>query len=211
LGVNYNRRFAAGYIKAKERLASSGAIRFLNTILAQNVPLAQTAELRAGLPDDFLIYDGCSHLLDLARFLVGEIAGLQAIGAKTGPGQLWTDIQISLQFEGGALGSLICSLAGPEWGQLPIERVEIATDSQRIVVDNIVQSVEWWGYRDEETHRWQPQIFAPVGYEDSLLASVQAWVRAVREGLPPPVRGEDGLAAVILCRNVVEALCDVTT
>jgi predicted dehydrogenase len=211
LGVNYNRRFAAGYLRAKERLATAGAIRFLNAILAQNVPLAQTAELRARLPDDFLIYDGCSHLLDLARFLVGEVIGLQAVGSRATPGQLWTDIQITLRFESGALGSLICSLSGPEWGQLPIERVDIGTESQRIVVDNIVQSVEWWGYHDAESHRWQPHIFAPLGYEDSLLASIQAWARAVREGKPPPVSGEDGLAAVVLCRKVVETLCSVTT
>lgn len=211
IGVNYNRRFAAGYIRAKERLETAERIHFLNAILAQNVPLAQTAELRASLPDDFLIYDGCSHLLDLARFLVGEIVGLQAIGSKAVPGQLWTDIQIGMQFEGGALGSLICSLAGPEWGQLLIERVEIATESQRIMVDNIVQGVEWYGYREEVIHRWQPDIFAPAGYEESILASVHAWVRAVREGIPPPIRGEDGLAAAILCKKVVEALCNVTT
>jgi predicted dehydrogenase len=179
--------------------------------LAQNVPLARTTELRIGLPDDFLIYDGCSHLLDLARFLVGEIVGIQAIGSRAVPGQLWTDIQISLQFEGGALGSLICSLSGAEWGQLPIERLEIGTENQRIVVDNITQGVEWWGYRDEVIHRWIPNIFMPVSYEDSILASVLAWVRAVREGLPPPISGEDGLAAVLLCQKVVKALCNVTT
>jgi virulence factor len=211
LGVNYNRRFAAGYSRVKERLGPSEQIHFLSAILAQNVPLAQTAELRVGLPDDFLVYDGCSHLLDLARFLVGEIVGIQAIGYKAVPGQLWTDIQIGLQFEGGALGSLICSLAGPEWGQLPIERLEIATENQRIVVDNIVQGVEWWGYRDEVIQRWIPNIFMHVGYEDSILASVHAWVRAVREGSPPPIRGEDGLTVVILCEKVVKALCNVTT
>lgn len=211
LGVNYNRRFAVGYSRAKERLETTERIHFISAILAQNLPLAQTAELRAVLPEDFLIYDGCSHLLDLARFLIGEIVGIQAIGSKAVAGQLWTDIQIGLQFEGGAVGSLICSLAGPEWGQLPIERVEIATESQRIVVDNIVQGVEWWGYRDEEIHRWVPNIFAPVGYEASILASVQAWVRAVRAGTPPPIRGEDGLAVVILCKKVVEALCNDTT
>ena len=210
-GVNFNRRFAVGYTRAKDRLRTSERIHFLSAILAQNVPLAHSAELRARLPEDFLIYDGCSHLLDLARFLVGEIVGIQAIGSKAISGQLWTDIQISVQFEGGGLGSLICSLAGPEWGQLPIERVEIGTDSQRIVVDNIVQGVEWWGYRDEEIHRWQPYIFAPVGYEDSILTSVQAWVRTVKEGSPPPISGEDGLAAVILCKKVVEALCNDTT
>jgi UDP-N-acetylglucosamine 3-dehydrogenase len=211
LGVNYNRRFAAGYVRAKERLISAGRIHFLSAILAQNVPLAQTAELRAGLSDVFLVFDGCSHLLDLVRFLIGEIVGVQAIGSKAVPGQLWTDIQISLQFECGALGSLICSLAGPEWGQLPIERLEIATESQRIVVNNIIQGIEWWSYRDDEIQRWTPNIFMHVSYEDSIVASVGAWVNAVKEGSPPPIRGEDGLSAVILCKKVVEALCNATT
>lgn len=206
LGVNYNRRFAAGYVRAKNHLASASRIHYINSVLAQNVPLAQTAELRARLPEDFLVFDACSHLLDLACFLVGKPRQLFALATRAVGGQLWTDIAIGLLFEGGAVGNLLVSLAGPEWGQLPIERTEIATERARLVVDNITQAVEWFDYHEDVRHTWRPGIFAPVGYVDSMLASVQAWISAVAEGNPPPVDGTAGLAVVELCEQVVTVL-----
>ncbi|MCL4561983.1 MAG: Gfo/Idh/MocA family oxidoreductase [Chloroflexi bacterium] len=207
LGVNYNRRFAAGYRLASVRLKNSGDVRFISSILAQNVPLAATPEMRAKLSQDFLVFDACSHLLDLTCFLVGqEPQSIYAFGTREAPGQLWTDIQIGLHFEQGAVGSLLVSLAGPEWGQLPIERTEIGTQSERIIVDNISQSVEWFGYRDAESHVWRPGVFEPVGYGDSMIASIHAWVEAVMQNSLPPVTGEQGARVVGLCEQVINSL-----
>jgi predicted dehydrogenase len=144
LSVNYNRRFAKGYQIAHEHLQSAGRIHFISCILAQNVPIAQTPELRASLPEATLIFDALSHQVDLARFLVGEPQQILALGSREVPKQLFTDIQVSILFESGALGSLVCSLAGPEWGQLPIERTEIAAQEERLIVDNITARVDWF-------------------------------------------------------------------
>lgn len=205
-GVNYNRRFAKGYQIAKERLAQAGRIHFVSSILAQNVPLAQTAERRARLPEDVLVFDALSHQLDLVFHLVGKPRQILALGAKSASAQIWTDIEVALSFENGALGNLICSLSGPEWGQLPIERTEIATESERIIVDNIVAQVEWFGYRDATRQVWQPNIFEPSNYIDSMHASIYAWIEAVLHDAPAPIPVEEGAYVVELCEQVRDAL-----
>jgi predicted dehydrogenase len=178
----------------------------MTSILAQNVPLAQTAELRSRLPDDFLVFDALSHQLDLAHFLAGRPVQLTAFGSRKRAGQLWTDIQVGLRFESGALGSLICSLSGPEWGQMPIERTEIGTDEERILVDNITARVEWFGYREQTSHSWTPGIFEPTGYVESMRASIYAWLDAVHRQEPVPIPAEDGVLAVELCEQVRDLL-----
>ena len=207
LGVNYNRRFAAGYRRARDLLMNGGRIRYLSATLAQNVPLAQTAELRARLPHDFLLFDACSHLLDLFRYLAGEVNAVQAMAHEAVPGQLWTDIQISLCFQSGALGSILCSLAGPEWGQLPIERLEAATDDRRVIVENIAQAVEWFSFKEDVLHRWNPGVFEPIGYIDSIFASVDAWVETIFSKSRELVAdGRDGLVVVELCEQIGQLL-----
>ncbi len=206
LGVNYNRRFAAGYRVAKESMNEKERIRYFQAVLAQNVPMAQTEELRAKLPEDFLVYEALSHLLDLSRYLVGEPVKMVAYANVPPPNKVWTDMSVNLRFEQGTIGTLICSLAGPEWGQLPIERVEIATDDRRIVVENITQEVAWYDFREETWRSWRPSIFKPAGYRESLLTSIQAWIDALLEDRPPPISGEDGLRTVELCEQVVHSV-----
>ena len=205
-GVNYNRRFAKGYQIAKERLKQAKHIHFVSSILAQNVPLAQTKELRAQLPEDFLVFDALSHQMDLVVYLVSKPAHLFALGSKDDSDQLWTDIEVMISFENGALGSLICSLHGPEWGQLPIERFEVATEIERLVVENIVARVEWFGYRDGEYHVWEPNIFEPTNYIESMYASINAWIESVLHGSPPPISVEEAAFVVELCEQVKNAL-----
>ena len=206
LGVNYNRRYAAGYVKAKEWVVRAKPIHYASAVLAQNVPLAQTEALRASLPGDFLIYDAASHLIDLFRHLIGEPETLCAHGAPSAPGSLLTDLSVSLRFAGGAVGSLVCSLAGPEWGQLPVERLEIGGAAERLVVDNITQAVSWFGYRDEAERRWQPSIFSPQGYGESLLLSIRAWIDACLQGQSPPVSGEDALQTLRVCEQIATSV-----
>ena len=205
LGVNYNRRFAAGYSLANESLREAGGVRYFQAVLAQNVPLAQTEELRAKLPRDFLVFEALSHLLDLTRFLVGEPEELVAYAVSVPADSIWTEISVNLRLKQAGVGTLICSLAGPEWGQLPIERVEIATDRQRIVVDNIAQEVAWYEFCEQIWHTWRPSVFEPVGYGNSLITSVQAWIDAILDKRPPPITGEDGVQAVIYCEQIVRS------
>lgn len=210
LGVNYNRRYAAGYARAKAWVAEAGRIHYVTATLAQNVPLARTEELRAGLPRDFLIFDAASHLVDLFRFLVGEPESLCAQASPPTPGAFLTDLSVSLRFASGCVGSLVCSFAGPEWGQLPIERLEIGGASERLVVDNLTQAVSWCGYQDDVMRTWQPSIFEPTGYGQSMLASVHGWIDACLAGQPPPVSGDDALRTLQLCSQIAASVAAET-
>ncbi len=207
LGVNFNRRFATGYVKARNLLLSDEPIHFINVVLAQNIPPSHIQELRNGFPEDFLMTDSCAHLLDLAMFLSGEeISDITALGQRAKDSSLWTDIQIGFHLSGGGVGSILCSLAGPEWGQLPIERLDIATSTRRIIVRNINQEVVWFGHNDTVSHSWTPSVFTPVGYVDSIITSISTWAKAVIDGKPSPVSGEEGLRNAQLCEEVLGEL-----
>jgi UDP-N-acetylglucosamine 3-dehydrogenase len=202
LGVNFNQRFAAGYLKAKQWASRAVRIHYISALLAQNVPLAQTEELRSRLPRDFLIFDAASHLVDLFRYFMGDPDDLCAYASPQGPEVFLTDLSVNLRFASGSVGSMICSFAGPEWGQLPIGRLEIASESERLVVDNLSQAVSWFGYRDEVVRTWRPSIFEPTGYGESMLMSIQAWIDAFLQGQPPPVDGKDGMRTLQLCEQI---------
>jgi predicted dehydrogenase len=204
--VNFNRRFASGYHYAHKRLGNNQQICFASSILAQNVPLAQTAKLRSSLPQDFLVFDALSHQIDLMRFLVGEIDQIQAICRNDTISHIWCDISVSLVFKSGAIGNIICSLTGPDFGQLPIEVSEIATDKERIIINNITESVEWFNYSGSTINKYTPPIFEPNNYIESIHDSVKAWINAVETGSEPPISINDGVRAVELCEQVRDSI-----
>jgi predicted dehydrogenase len=109
-------------------------------------------------------------------------------------------------FKSGAIGNIICSLTGPDFGQLPIEVSEIATDKERIIINNITESVEWFNYSGSTINKYTPPIFEPNNYIESIHDSVKAWINAVETGSEPPISINDGVRAVELCEQVRDSI-----
>lgn len=206
VGVNYNRRYASGYLFARKRIKKANKICFASSILAQNVPLTHSEKSRAKLSEDFLVFDALSHQIDIMRYLVGEIQEITAMGRRAGAGCLWTDLNVSIRFTSGALGNCICSMNGPKYGQLPIERSEFATETERIIVNNITDSVQWFNYSGNEIKRYSSSIFEVDNYIESMHMSISAWIDAIENGMNPPITLKEGVRAVELCEKVNLAL-----
>jgi predicted dehydrogenase len=101
----------------------------------------------AGMPRLILLEMGC-HLIDTARFLLGEARSVAATIGRFGAGHVGDDLAtVSIRFESGALGLLDMTwcapaeLARPEWA-LNETIVEGSTGTLRLLIDG---SLQWVG------------------------------------------------------------------
>ena len=146
-----------------------------NLIAGKNGPLAVGALLELGV-----------HLLDLIRFLTGEeIREVQCTmkpQAEVGPD---TRVQAQIRTTGG----IVCAL--------DVARVEV----QR------VGTAEWLGARGAVRADWVSRKLTKIDGDGTartwtleprptILATLQAFVHAIRTGTTPPITGLDGCLAV---------------
>ena len=160
---------------------------------ARSGPLVVNLLVNAGaIPRDHWVHDpdsgggrvvgeGC-HFIDLARHLVGaSIRGLQVIAARGADAAIDDVATMQLAFADGSLAT-IQYLANGHKG-FPKERVELFFDGKAIRIDNY-RKVAAWGIDGLATRLPQRQ---DKGHE----ALAAAFVRAVREGGPPPIPIEE--------------------
>ena len=159
-----------------------------------------------------------SHVIDLARFLVGEIAEVSGtlqtfIGERreAGTGALApVDVDDAalalLRFENGALGSFEVSRFG--MGRKNYNRIEVSGDRGALVF-NLERLNELELYLEEgsvsgfrtvlATHKQHPYIAAwwppghLIGYEHSFVHTVLDFLNGVAEGRSPTPNFEDGV------------------
>jgi predicted dehydrogenase len=159
-----------------------------------------------------------SHVIDLARFLVGEIAEVSGtlqtfIGQRreAGSGPLApVDVDDAalalLRFESGALGTVEVSRFG--MGHKNYNRVEVSGDRGALVF-NLERLNELELYLEESplsgfrtvlaTHQQHPYIAAwwppghLIGYEHTFVHTVLDFLKGVAEGRSPSPNFEDGV------------------
>ena len=159
-----------------------------------------------------------SHVIDLARFLVGEIAEVcgtmqtfiaERPDASTGaPAPVDVDdaALALLRFQNGALGSLEVSRFG--MGRKNFNRVEVSGDRGTLIF-NLERLNELQLYLEEGptsgfrtilvTHKQHPYIAAwwppghLIGYEHTFVHTVLDFCRGVAEGQAPTPNFEDGV------------------
>lgn len=110
--VGYMNRYRASVQRARHFLANEGALGFLGHWVG--------APYRVSWWDDPALSGGqlneqCTHLVDLARYLVGEIAEVSAWGQPMSD-RLGANASVSIQlrFQTGALGAILCGCLANE-------------------------------------------------------------------------------------------------
>lgn len=105
----------------------------------------------ATMPRLILTEMGC-HLVDVARFLLGEVASVACTTGRFGPGHPGEDVAtLSLRFASGALGQLDMSWctppdhARPEWA-LNETTVEGTEATLRVELDGSLRRTDLWGH-----------------------------------------------------------------
>ena len=149
--------------------------------------------------DHFVILDLGVHMLDVARFLMGEATRLYCQAQSVKPGIAGEDMAtIVLQHSGGATSIVECSYASPihpdPFPQLSLQvegtsgslrlipgyRLNVFSNGEASELDVAPAALPW------STPPWH-------GTQESVLRVEQHWVRCLREQREPETSGADSL------------------
>jgi predicted dehydrogenase len=208
LAINYNRRYAPAYVKAREwfNAGAHGKLAYIMMKLAQGgVPSHRKGEY-------YLLYELETHAIDLLRYFGGEIVSVSAhmarprqAQAKPGEPACYTSIAISLKFASEAVATLLAS-----WDAdfvHPIEMMEICGDKGTIMVDNIMSGARLLKRNDPVVQHWTPGIFRPelLAFDGTFQHRVHAFVNDLVANRAPAPTGLDGLKALRVVEAIVQS------
>lgn len=194
-----NWRFRPWYRALRDALDSGSIGRPIHLRLAHR-------ETRALRPDGFsdqpyfatmprlILFEMGPHLIDTARFLLGEIQDVAARLARFGDGHLGEDVALlTVRFASGALGTLEmnwCShaeVARPEWA-LNETVIEGTLATLRLRSDGSLQRIDLAG-----TSETLPVNLPPADrvYLDGYRATQAHFLQGVRHGMPHETSGRE--------------------
>ena len=180
LMVGFNRRFAPLAAETLGLLSGrAGPVSQIMTVNAGAIPRDHWTQDPA-VGGGRIVGEAC-HWIDLARYLAqSPIANLQVTSATTRSGQPIDDIaNITVSFADGSTAAIHYLANGAK--SFPKERIECFFDGKTVAIDNWRRLLR---YGVPGGSRW----FERAGKMDKgHAAEIAAWVRAVREGGPPPI------------------------
>jgi len=181
LMVGFNRRFSPHTARMRELLSAvREPLSVMITVNAGAIPgdhWVQDPEVGGGR----VIGEAC-HFVDLARFLVGSpIVGSSASYLGGESGKLGDTVTLSLRFENESIAAVHYLSTGHKG--FPKERVEVFAGGKVLQCDNF-RVTRGWGWQGFSRFRTRSQ-------DKGHAAEVAAFIRAVREGGPPPIPVEE--------------------
>jgi myo-inositol 2-dehydrogenase / D-chiro-inositol 1-dehydrogenase len=200
VAVGYMNRYRRGINRAKELLADDTAVLVHGAWIGgtPGVPWWRVRELSGGQ-----IVEQTTHTFDLARYLVGEPTVVYARGAagfvQDMPGYDVDDASaVSVQFDNGAVGSLISSCANRSGGggvQLMV-----------VAVNHVATFTGWEHTAVIQTSRTEQEQIA--GELNIFEIEDRAFLDAVQTGSRELVRStyEDGLKTLAFCVAATRSL-----
>lgn len=205
LQIGFQRRFDHNFCRLHEDLVSGrlGQANLLRiTSRDPQPPPLEYIQVSGGLFLDMMIHD-----FDMARFLFGEVAALQAVGACLADpaigraGDIDTAV-VTLQFQSGALG-VIDNSRRAAYGY--DQRVEVFGSLGMSLCDNdYPHNVRFFG--KERVEAGVPLHFFLERYQAAYTRELESFVSRLRLGGPVEVDGLDGLRAVELGLAAKESL-----
>jgi myo-inositol 2-dehydrogenase / D-chiro-inositol 1-dehydrogenase len=187
--VGYMNRYRASVQRARELVASDAPLGFAGHWFgaAYRVPWWGDPALSGGQ-----LNEQCTHLVDLARHLMGEVAEVSAL-AQAAPqaGRGSASVAIALRFESGALGTITCGC--------------LASEKQigcRVFTARGQIALEGWDFK------WSPSVAfgdgADLGTGDPFVSEAAAFLEAVRSGRSSAIRCD--LPEAIRTQRVVDTI-----
>jgi len=208
LAIDYNRRYAQPYLKAKEWIDNGtiGNIAYVMMKLSQGGPNVSHKGKY------YLLYELETHAMDMIRHLGGDIAEVSAEmasprGGNPGPGEevVYTSMAISIKFTAERVAVLMAS-----WDSAfthPIEIVEVCGSNGYMQVNNIVESVSFYPQGDPVVRTWKPNIFqaGALTFDKIFENRVHAFVNDLNAGREPAPTGLDGLKALYAIEAAIKS------
>jgi myo-inositol 2-dehydrogenase/D-chiro-inositol 1-dehydrogenase len=197
LQVGFNRRFDKSFQRVHDIVASGEIGRPCILRIASRDPEPPPVEYARTSGGMFL--DMTIHDFDMARYQVGEIDEVYAIGnVLVAPdyatiGDLDTNI-VTLKFANGAMG-VIDNSRQAVYGY--DQRLEVFCSNGVAMADNEVENVAVKGVKDGYHSARLPYFFMNR-YASCYVEEVRQFIECVRDDKPTPTTGKDGRAAVVL-------------
>lgn len=206
LMIGHVERFNPAILALKERL-DAGALGRIFVLRAR-----RTGPFPARVRDVGVVVDLATHDLDIMRWLVGsEVRRVQAETARRIHTEHEDLVVGTLRFETGEIGLLDINWLTPtKVRELSVtgERGMFVADYLRqelTFFENVAADRHWERYGELQGVGEGAMTRLAIERREPLAAELAAFVEAVRDGRPPPVSGEDGLAALSLALDVVRA------
>jgi myo-inositol 2-dehydrogenase/D-chiro-inositol 1-dehydrogenase len=197
LQVGFNRRFDKSFQKVHEMVCSGEIGRpCLLRISSRDpeVPALEFMRVSGGMFLDMTIHD-----FDMARFQVGEVEEVYAVGrvmiepALNEFGDVDTSI-VTLKFANGAFGTIDNSRQAVYGYD---QRLEVFCTNGTAMADNERENVAVKGTPDGFHSSRIPHFFMNR-YAPCYVDEVRQFIECVRDDKPTPINGNDGRAAVVL-------------
>ena len=214
-GVNFNHRYATPFLLAQQHIAAGkvGKPLFFHwRFTGGHYPERQV------LPMAHLLYMQ-SHGFNMLQTLGGPVRSVRGHAFDPrGTGQ-FTTISLSLQFESGAVGTFIAGVDG-DYKDPDIYQFEMSGERGRIKVDDAIRRFEY-APRPEiaQTHQEQKgaeslaHVWNSHFFDDDSRSfgrttdrHIADFVVALRDGRPEPIPIEEGLAALEIGQQAIEAI-----
>ncbi len=197
LQVGFNRRFDKSFQRVREIVASGELgrpciLRITNR--DPNFPALEFMRVSGGMFLDMTIHD-----FDMARFQVGEVEEVYALGgvllepALHEFGDIDTNI-VTLKFTNGAVGAIDNSRKAVYGYD---QRLEVFCANGTAMAENESESTIKMGDPDG-FHSARPPFFFMQRYAPCYVEEVRQFIECMRDDLPTPTSGADGRAAVVL-------------
>lgn len=199
--VGHNRRFAPAYKAAKARLAD-GSLHVTSAHIKMNRgELQQPLWVGDRAVTGGFLYESTIHLLDMARWLLGEVAWVQVVGGAHVYREP-DDFSMLLGFASG-IHAAFTSCAHSTW-LFPFERVELFGAHAALVTEEMerVQFAPGLG-KPVETQEFGP---LPMPEKWGYPEEDRLFVEAVLSRGAPPVTAEDGYRSVELVEACYRSL-----
>jgi myo-inositol 2-dehydrogenase/D-chiro-inositol 1-dehydrogenase len=196
LQIGFMRRFDPGYAAARARISAGelGRVEQFRALSRDTYPPSVEFLRHAG----GIFLDMAVHDLDLARFLVGEVAEVQAWATVLADDRFaqaddFDTALTMLRFENGALG-VVETARHSEWGY--DIRTEVAGAVGKVVIEDHQKTPATFsrrfGYEGDHYQSF------PDRFETAFRLELEAFIGALREGRPPTPGPEDALETLRL-------------
>ncbi len=205
LQVGFNRRFDRSFRRVREAVASGAIGRPCILHITNRDPVPPSIEYARASGGMFL--DMSIHDFDMARFQLGEVEEIYAMGSVlvapelAQAGDVDTDV-ITLRFASGALG-VIDNSRQAVYGY--DQRLEVFGSAGAVRAENEAENTVLQSDASG-VHAAKPPRFFIDRYQECYVAEFREFVDCVRNDRTPPVTGKDGRLAVAIGFAAIKSL-----
>jgi predicted dehydrogenase len=161
-------------------------------------------KLCQGWSRHILLEGQACHVLHLARWIGGEIKGLQALASNRygEPNYPHDNFVVNVEFESGAIGAFYFNSSAP--ALKPWERLEVFGNRKWLAVEDQM-TVTLHDSDEGPSKVWSPVLPTTLFFDEEFSGFThQLWnfVQAIRGDAAPAVTGDDGIAALRIAHMI---------